>query len=109
MATKCCLQAFQLARLQIVRSLNAQIEIGMLSDSSDEVTLKGLVDDIAMLGNASMLVNYTSTLANPDAVAYAFSKGVGWASYTVNDTGVALSLKEIGVVRVISDYPITLP
>lgn len=109
MATKCNMSAFQLGRLQTVRSLNAQIEVGMLSDSSDESVLKGLVDSISILGNASMIVNYASTLANPSAVAYAFSKGVGWASYVVNDTETATLLKSIGVNRIISDYPITLP
>lgn len=108
MDNNCCMQAFQLTRLQAVRGMNSNIELGMLSGSADAPTLMGLVDSMALLGKTSMLVNYKATLANPAVVAYAFSKGVGWASYTVNDMGVVASLNAINVTRIISNIPLTL-
>lgn len=109
MDAHCCMQAFQLARLQQVRSLNSRIELGMLSDSADPAVLTALVDSITALGNASMLVNYTSTLANPAVVSYALSKGVGWGSYVVNDLPAVNALNAINVFRVMSDVPLILP
>lgn len=109
MDTRCNMSAFQLSRLQIVRGLSATIELGMLSDSSDSVELTSLVDSMITLGNASMIVNYTSTLANPSVVEYALANGIGWASYIVNDLETVEDLNAINVFRIISDFPMDLP
>lgn len=109
MGSMCNMSAFQLSRIQIVRSITPVIEVGMLSDSSDPVELTALVDELIALGNASMIVNYTSTLANPSVVAYALANGVGWATYIVPDLATVNALNAINVFRIISNTPLDLP
>lgn len=105
----CCMCSFNDSHLAIVRELNTRMELGAVTSSTDPVVLRALVDRVARLGRSIIVAEVAGTLANPDVVAYARTRGVGWACWTVNDAGTAVALRNIGVRSYISDYHLTIP
>lgn len=86
--------------LRILRSLNNDIELALLS--SELVDLKA----VAELGNATLLIQLSTVLEHPQLVAETQAAGVGLGVWTVRSLEDAYKLVEIGVRRLTTDIPL---
>ena len=103
MDSACCLSSFNLSILTMTRAANKNMEVGLLGVSTSVSTVKGYIDQVAELGKASLIWDYDATLSIPEAVAYAFSKGVDWGVYTVDQQSQLPAIRKLGIRRIISN------
>ena len=103
MDSACCMGSFSLNILNMARAANKNMEVGLLGVSTSVATVKGYIDQVAALGKGSLIWDYDATLAIPEAVAYAFSKGVDWGVYTVDRQSQLPAIRKLGIRRIISN------
>lgn len=94
------LQSGNLANAQYVRSQNPTINVGYITSDPSYVTY---VDNLAMLGNATVTAQHDMIFANQGIVKYCRNRGIDLAAYTVNDNMFARRMQEAGVYKIISD------
>lgn len=86
--------------LRILRTLNEDIELALLSN--EPVDLKALAE----LGNATLLIQLSAVLSHPQLVAATKAAGVGLGVWTVRSMEEAYKLVELGVRRLTTDIPL---
>ncbi|NOJ71853.1 glycerophosphodiester phosphodiesterase [Paenibacillus alvei] len=86
--------------LRILRSLNEDIELALLSN--EPVDLKALAE----LGNATLLIQLSAVFNHPQLVADTKTAGVGLGVWTVRSMEEAYKLVELGVRRLTTDIPL---
>ena len=99
----CCVQSFSVGKLAVVRGLNKNVEVGALGSSTNISFLTGLIDTLAGLGKGVMLWDSTATLAVPQMVEYAFSKGVDWGVYVIDQNRYLAPIRKMGISRIMSN------
>lgn len=92
--------SFYLNNLQILRTLNSDIELGFLSRELVDLEV------LAQLGNAVLLMQLSTVLTNPLLVHDTEAAGVGLGAWTVRNLEDAYKLVELGVRRLTTDIPL---
>lgn len=101
MENLCMLQSFSLVNLQTVRSLNSNIQIGYLGNSTS-----GYITDFTTLageGLASILWSYSSLTSTPVIVTDARALGLDVGTWTVPSNTELKKLGKIGVYKIMTN------
>jgi len=109
MDSACCMSSFNMNILRQTRALNPNMELGLLGVSTNVDEVKGYIDQMVDLGKLVLIWDYDATLAIPEAVAYAFSKGVDWGVYTVDRQSQLPAIRKLGIRRIISNVSLKVP
>lgn len=97
-AEKCVLMSFEWSLLEQIRALSTRVTLAFLAD--DEPRFLAALDRARADGQALVDCNFKILLHNAELVRYAHQMQIELAVYTVNDTGTASRLAELGVHRI---------
>ena len=106
MDSACCIQSFSMDILAQARTINKNVEVGMLGSSTNTSYMMGMIDQLAELGKGVVLWEVSATLAMPEVVEYAFSKGVDWGVYVIDQRRYLVDIRKLGIRRIMSNCSI---
>lgn len=93
-------QSFDMASLKKVRELTQTAAVGFLTGSAN---VDGILNELAAMGRAYLLMQYTTVLSNPSIVGKCREKGVNLGVWTCNSQTDAIKLMSLGVNNIMSD------